>query len=127
MEFLIELLGEFVFQAIFEIAASLIDGRLNVSTRILRRSLKFIYFLSLGLGVGAMSLAIWPTPIVGTVPNPFISLMFVPVSVAFFVVYFSRWIGAKMDWDQELEHFSFSFLFAFVFAATRYFYMVRAV
>lgn len=127
MEFLIEFIAEFLFQAVFEIAAAMFDGSLNLSSRIVRNSLKSIFYLLLGSIFGAASLTFWPVPMISTAPNPWISLLLVPACVAVFIVYFSRWIERKRNWDIELEQFSFSFIFAFVFAAVRYFYMVRAV
>lgn len=127
MEFLLEFIAEFLFQALFEIAAAMFDGSLNLSSRILRNSLKSIFYLGLGAIFGAISLTFCPMPMISTTPNLWISLLLVPACVAVFIVYFSRWVERKINWDIELEQFSFSFIFAFVFAAVRYFYMVRAV
>ena len=127
MEFPIEFIAEFIFQAIFEIAAAMFDGSLNLSSRIVRNSLKSFFYIGLGSIFGAASLISWPMPMISTAPNPWISLLLVPACVAVFIVYFSRWVERKSNWDIELEQFSFSFIFAFVFAAVRYFYMVRAV
>jgi hypothetical protein len=127
LDFLLEFIAEFLFQAVFEIAAAMFDGRLNLSSRIVKNSLKSIFYVFLGSIFGAASLILWPMPMISTAPNPWISIVLVPACVAVFIVYFSRWIEKKRNWDIELEQFSFSFIFAFVFAAVRYFYMVRAV
>ena len=127
MEFLLEFIAEFLFQAVFEIVAAMFDGSLNLSSRILRNSLKGFFYLGLGVIFGAISLIFWPMPMVSMAPNLWISLFLVPACVAIFIVYFSRWIEKKRNWDIELEQFSFSFIFAFVFATVRYFYMVRGI
>jgi hypothetical protein len=126
VEFLIELIAEFLFQSVFEVAAAMFDGSLNLSSRMARNSVKSVFYVVLGVVFGAVSLFFWPLPMISATPNAWISLLLVPASVAVFIVYFSRWIETKRKWDIELEQFSFSFLFAFVFAAVRYFYMVRA-
>jgi len=127
LDFLLEFIAEFLFQALFEIGAAMFDGRLNLSSRIVKNSLKSIFYVLLGFNFGAASLILWSTPMMSTAPNPWIGLLLVPACVAVFIVYFSRWIERKRNWDTELEQFSFSFILAFVFAAVRYLYMVRAV
>lgn len=120
MEFLIEALLELVLQLVLELVVALGDGLLGISPRITRRFFKAILYIACSVIVAVVSLSLFPTPLLSAQPNPWISLLIVPLSVGIFIVHFSRWIGKTRNWDIELEKFSFSLLFAFCFALTRY-------
>ena len=120
MDFLVELFLELLLQLAFEGFAAIADGRLSLSSRITRRIFKVIFYIICSFNVGALSVAFFPTPMLSSQPNPWISLLIVPFLVAILIVHFSRWLERTKSWDLELEKFSFSFIFAFGFAATRY-------
>ena len=120
MELFVDVVLEILLQLLLEVSIAWVDGRLGLSSRIVRHIFKAIFYLICSFGLGALSVAILPSPLLAAQPDPWISLLIVPLSVAIFIVYFSRWLGEKKNWDLELEKFSFSFILAFGFALTRY-------
>ena len=120
MDFLVELLLELLLQLTFEGFVAVADGSLRLSSRITQSIFKVILYIMCSFNVGALSVFFFPTPLMSSQPNPWISLLIVPFLVAISIVHFSRWLERTKSWNLELEKFSFSFIFAFGFAATRY-------
>ena len=120
MEFFIELFLELLLQLFLEAGVAVVDGRLGLSSRIVRHIFKAIFYLICSFNLGAFSVAFFSTPFLAVTPNPWISLLVVQVTVAILIVHFSRWLGRTKSWDLELEKFAFSLILAFGFALTRY-------
>ncbi len=120
MDFLFELLAEFLFQFLFEVVGAIFDGIFSASARSGRVVLKLLFYLVIGMVLAFGSVAVWPHPVISPVPNPVISLLLVPLSVALATVLLSQLFERKRDWDLETSRFVYSFFLALVFAGTRY-------
>ncbi len=120
MDFLLELLVEFVLQLVFEIFGAGLDGALHMSARLARSVFKFIFYMLFGALLAYGSVALWPHPLLMKTPNPLISLLLVPFAVAFSTVFFSKSLEKKWEWDIDSSQFFYSLCFAYSFACTRY-------
>lgn len=120
MDFLFEFLAEFLFQFLFELLGAIIDGAFDASSRSGRATLKLLFYLILGVGLALGSVAVWPHPLLSPVPNPVLSLLLVPLAVAFATVLVSKLFERKWEWEIETSRFFYSFFLAIVFGGTRY-------
>jgi hypothetical protein len=125
--FIAEVFAEFVLQLLFEMPLVSVDGVFKLASRVGRTVFKVVLYAELGLLLGAASLWVCPNPVVAVTPNPWSSLLCVPVCVALFTVKASKWLQSKRGWDGALSRFWYSLILAIVFAVVRYFYIIKSV
>ena len=89
-------------------------------SRIVRTAPRIVFYVVLGALLGAVSVSVWPHPLIAQRPNPLISLLLVPLSVGFATVLLSRMFERRSEWETQLSRFLYSCLLAFVFAWVRY-------
>ena len=121
MDFLFELLGEFLFQFIFELLGAVLESAWGASSRLGRTSLRVLLYFMLSAGLGALSVLFLPHPILLRAPSAVVSLLLVPLAVGAVTVLLCRFIEQRSEWETLGSRFFYSFLFAFTFAGTRYY------
>lgn len=125
MDSLLFFLAELLIQALCEVGPIFSDLTSKDAPGIVRNTLKAIFYAIFGIALAAFSLWIIPSPFIATTPNPWMSLLLVPLSASIYTVCLARWLESKRHRQSDLRWFSFSLILAFAFAATRYLYMTR--
>jgi len=125
MEFLIQLIAELVFQAIFEILGAVFDNALKLSEGTRSVLLKVLLYGFLGWGSGYLSFILVPETLTGRPPSVLLSFFLLPVAVGAIGLVFARW--GQRRWNRSIagSNFFYSYLLAFSFSATRYVLLVR--
>lgn len=122
LEFLFEVLGEFVFQVVLE---ALAEAGLHAVSEPLRKPpkpwLAALGYLLLGTIVGGISLLIFPH---NMVPEPWriTNLLVTPVAAGVMMSALGAWRERQGQDRIRIDRFSYGYLFAFGLALVRFLY-----
>ena len=125
LSFIAELLTEFVLQIVFQGGFVTLDGACNLASRVGRGIFRAILYAQLGLLCSVASLYVWPYPALGTVANPWISLLIIPLLAAVFTVNVSKYLQSAKGWSVGPSGFLYSVILSVAFASVRYMYLTK--
>jgi len=126
MEFIIEILGEFIIQFVFELGANLCAAFVPDSAyrRFTNAYAKGFLYIMMGLGLAWLS-----SLLVGELllPKSFagLNIAISPLVVGGFMMMLGRWREKKGKHARDLEHFLYGYVFALAFAVMRYSLMLE--
>lgn len=123
--FIAEVLTEFVLQIVFQGGFVTLDGAYNLASRVGRGIFRAILYAEVGLLSSVASLYVWPYPAWGTVANPWISLLVVPLLAAVVTVNVSKYLQAAKGWSVGPSRFVYSVILSVAFALVRYMYLTK--
>lgn len=123
LEFLFEVLGEFILQFFLE---ALVELGLHTIAEPFRKQpnpkVAALAYAMFGLALGGLSLLLFPDNLVRGSVLQLANLLFTPVAVGAAMAVMGAWRVRRGESPLRIDRFAYGYLFAFAVAAVRFFF-----